>query len=135
VMAASYAALTAFTAADHLDTAALIVVLGVGGLGWGITFIATLDHLSGVVTERGAADVSGLFQTTLRVGGTLGVAVFSTIYFAHVPRSDVLTGTPAFAATTLTLALTATGAALAALLALRDRPTPGSELQSCGLRR
>jgi MFS family permease len=120
VLGASYATLSGLAAAGQHGTTELIIALGVGGLGWGVTFTATLAHLSAVVPHHGAADISGLFQTTLRVGGTLGVAVFGTVYFNHAPQPDPAAGTHAFATTTLALAITAAAAALAAAVALRD---------------
>jgi MFS family permease len=130
MMAVCYTALALLTTTGHHDTATMIVVLGVGGVGWGLTFSAILTHLSSSVDQRGAPDVSGLFQTTLRVGGTLGVAVFGTTYFANAPRPGLLTATHAFAVTALALALTATAAALAAVTVLRDHQPASGRNQS-----
>ena len=58
----------------------LMISLAVGGLGYGAAFSGTLSHLTSAVTDRHAADLSGMFNTTLQVGGAIGVAVFGTVY-------------------------------------------------------
>ncbi|MEU1201528.1 MFS transporter [Streptomyces sp. NPDC005813] len=67
-------------AAGAHSTAWLTALLAVGGIGYGAAFSGTLTHLTESVEARFAPDVSGLFNTTLQVGGTLGVAVFGTVY-------------------------------------------------------
>lgn len=67
-------------AAGAQSTVWLVVLLGIGGIGYGAAFSGTLTHLTESVEARFAPDVSGLFNTTLQVGGTLGVAVFGTVY-------------------------------------------------------
>jgi MFS family permease len=64
----------------------LVLLLAVGGLGYGAAFSGTLGHLTNAVDDRYAADVSGMFNTTLQVGGALGVAVFGTVYLDLADR-------------------------------------------------
>jgi hypothetical protein len=89
----------------------LVALLGLGGLGLGAMFSGNLAQLTGASAQRHAADLSGLFTTTTRIGGVLGVAVFGTLYLAVAD-----TGT-AFAITTGAMALTAALAGIAAAVA------------------
>jgi hypothetical protein len=93
------------------------VTLGVAGLGLGTTFIAMLSHLTGMVTSQRAADISGLFNTTTRVGGVIGTAVFGTVYLTLAPTpGKAIHG---FAAVNLMLAATAFAAGSLAALPIR----------------
>jgi hypothetical protein len=55
-------------------------ILAIAGLGYGAPFSGVLAHLTESVEDRYAPDISGLFNTTLQVGGTVGMAVFGTVY-------------------------------------------------------
>ncbi|MEV0085291.1 MFS transporter [Saccharopolyspora sp. NPDC050642] len=96
----------------------LIVLLGLGGLGYGAAFSATLDHLTSVVETRHAPDVSGLFNTTLQIGGAVGVAAFGAIYLDLAPASGPEAVT-AFSTVAFALAAAALAAAACAQLAIR----------------
>lgn len=111
LMAVAFAAL----AAGALDTVWLVVLLGIGGVGYGAAFSGTLAHLTESVEARYAPDVSGLFNTVLQVGGTLGVAVFGTVYLDLAARS----GAPqdAFGVTNAAMAALSVAAAVLVLLA------------------
>ncbi|MGX1885822.1 MFS transporter [Streptomyces sp. NPDC055287] len=100
----------------------LTVLLGIGGIGYGAAFSGTLAHLTESVEVRYAPDVSGLFNTTLQIGGTLGVAVFGTLYLDLAERS----GSPqhAFGATSAVLA--AVSAVAAVLILIAAKAVPGS---------
>ncbi|MFJ1748809.1 MFS transporter [Streptomyces sp. NPDC088116] len=113
LMAVSFAAV----AAGAQSTGWLIVLLGIGGIGYGAAFSGTLAHLTESVESRYAPDVSGLFNTTLQVGGTLGVAVFGTVYLDLAARS----GDPqdAFSTTSAVLAVVSVAASVLVLLAGR----------------
>nr|WP_169735413.1 MFS transporter [Actinokineospora inagensis] len=98
----------------------LVALLGVGGVGYGSAFSGTLAHLTDAVEPRHAPDVSGLFNTTLQVGGTLGVAAFGTVYLNLAgagPRH-------AFAVTSWALAALSITAAVLFHLANRAESTP-----------
>ena len=112
LMAVSFALI----AAGAQGTVSLIVLLGIGGIGYGSAFSGTLAHMTESVEARYAPDVSGLFNTTLQVGGTLGVAVFGTVYLDFAAN-----GTPqhAFALTNAVLAVMSVAAAALILLAGR----------------
>ncbi|MEU4346703.1 MFS transporter [Streptomyces sp. NPDC023838] len=110
-------------AAGAQGTGWLIVLLGIGGVGYGAAFSGTLARLTESVEARYAPDVSGLFNTTLQVGGTMGVAVFGTVYLGLVERS----GDPgdAFGMTNAILALVSLTAA--ALIALAGKAEAGKD--------
>jgi len=72
-----------------------------------------LDHLTAAATPRYAADISGVFTTSMQIAGAIGVASFGTLYLA-LTGTDAASATKAFAAVTTTFALaTLTAAALA----------------------
>jgi hypothetical protein len=71
-----------------------------------------LSHLT-AVDARYAADISGLFNTTMRAGGVVGVAIFGTVYLGLVPAPGRI-AIHGFAVVTLALAATALAAAVAA---------------------
>jgi MFS family permease len=111
VLAAGFAGLGASLLARDTSGALLMTLLGVSGLGLGMGFTGMLSHLTSSVTPEHAADVSGLFNTTTRVGGVVGTAAFGSLYLALVPAGSAAGhATRGFAVTTLALA----GAALAA---------------------
>jgi MFS family permease len=121
VLATSFGAIGGSLLAGTANGALLVTLLGTGGLGFGATFSGMLAHLTSAVTSRDAPDVSGLFNTILRVGGVLGVAIFGTIYLSLAGHAGRQAATHGFAIVTLTLAATALAAAAAAHLAIRSR--------------
>ncbi|MGW5277968.1 MFS transporter [Streptomyces collinus] len=105
-------------AAGLQSTGWLVLLLGIGGIGYGAAFSGTLAHLTESVEAAYASDVSGLFNTTLQVGGTMGVAVFGTVYLALTDH----TGTAHAAFGTTNAWLAAVSVAAAALMSLAGRP-------------
>lgn len=105
------------------DTSGILLMtpLGVTGLGLGTTFTGMLSQLTGSVTSEHAASLSGLFNTTTRVGGVIGTATVGTAYlaFAPVPGQAVR----GFATLNLALAVTALAAAGLAWLSVAHRTT------------
>jgi predicted MFS family arabinose efflux permease len=83
VIAASFAGM----AAGARSTAWLIFLLGISGFGYGAAWSGILERLTEAAGPRYAPDVSGLFNTTLQVGGTMGTAVFGTLYVALTAQS------------------------------------------------
>ncbi|GGX26817.1 MFS transporter [Streptomyces noursei] len=122
VLAAAFAGIAAALALGFADNEALLIaLLGLGGLGYGAAFSGTLTHLTSTVTGQYAADVSGLFNTTIQVGGSLGVAVFGTVYLDLAPAAGRTAAVPAF--TTITAALACTAVVAAAFAAWAIRPS------------
>jgi MFS family permease len=132
VLAAAFGCVATAMAIGLADNQVLLVVLlGLGGLGYGSAFSGTLTHLTATVPPQYAADLSGLFNTTLQVGGTLGVAVFGTLYLDFAPKPGHDLGVHAFGLLTTVLAFTVLAAAVLAALALRgqlaDRPSVAAQ--------
>jgi hypothetical protein len=110
LLAAAYVAISATMLARHHPAALLVALLGLGGLGLGTAFSATLAHVTKAATPRYAADMSGVFTTCLQVAGALGVAAFGTAYLGLLSGPGAATATHAFAVVTAGLALTALAA-------------------------
>ncbi|WP_229871623.1 MFS transporter [Streptomyces longisporoflavus] len=113
LMAVSFAGI----AAGLQTTAWLVLLLGIGGIGYGAAFSGTLAHLTESVEPEYAPDVSGLFNTTLQVGGTMGVAVFGTVYLALAEHTGTAHG--AFGTTNAVLAVVSVAASGLVFLAGR----------------
>jgi MFS family permease len=101
----------------------LVVLLAVAGLGYGAAFSGTLTHLTNSVEPEHAPDVSGMFNTTLQVGGTFGVAIFGTVYLNLAPNP----ASAQSAFTVITLAFAVTSLVAAALVRWAVRPTPAEQ--------
>jgi MFS family permease len=116
VLAVAFAAM----ASGVQGTVWLIILLGIAGIGYGGAFSGVLGHLTESVGPRYAPDVSGLFNTTLQVGGTMGTAVFGTVYLAFVARS---TPQDAFSRTNAMLAVVSVASSVLITLALKPNQT------------
>lgn len=99
--------------ACHVQRGPAEALLGLGGLGYGAAFSATLDHVTSIGETRHATDVSGLFNTILQIGGVVGVAVFGTVYLDLAPTSGAA-AVSAFSTVTFALAALALAAAASA---------------------
>jgi MFS family permease len=121
IMALAFAGIAASLLAGNTSGAGLMTLLGLAGFGLGTNFSGTLDHLTSVTPTRYAPDISGLFNTTSRIGGVIGVAVFGTAYLAIAPGTGRSAAVTAFTALTLAFAGTALIATVMACLAARRR--------------
>lgn len=117
LIAAAFAAM----AVGGQSTLWLIVLLGASGMGYGAAFGAVVAYLTESVGAEYAPDVSGLFNTTLQVGGATGVAVFSTVYLSGFARS---TARESFNTTNLALAAASIVSCLLIVLAARTKASP-----------
>ncbi|KAB2813234.1 MFS transporter [Pimelobacter simplex] len=114
-------------AADGTSTSFIplvVVAFAIGGVGYGSAFGGTMAHLTEHAGAGRAADVSGLFNTVLQVGGSVGVALFGTLYL--VTAADSVDR--AFTLTSLALAAASACASAAMVSATRigrtRPPTP-----------
>jgi MFS family permease len=121
IMALAFAGIAASLLAGSTGGTVLMTLLGLGGFGLGTTFSGSLDHLTSVAPKRYAPDISGLFNTTSRIGGVIGVAVFGTAYLGIAPGTGRPAAVTAFTAITLALAGTSLIATIMAWLAVRRR--------------
>lgn len=117
LLAAGFAAIGVSLYAGDTSGALLMTLLGVAGLGLGIGFTGMLSHLTGSVTSDEAAALSGLFNTTTRIGGVVGTAAFGAAYLTLVPGHG--TAVHGFALVNLALAASALVAAGLAGLSVR----------------
>ncbi|WP_438490064.1 MFS transporter [Streptomyces sp. S186] len=108
----------------------LTTLLGLGGLGYGAAFSSTLTHLTSTVEDKHAPDMSGLFNTTLQVGGVLGVALFGTVYLDLAPNGGHAAAMHGFMVITLMLGAVGFAAAFLSRLAVRSKPTAPSPVSS-----
>ncbi|MBC3840876.1 MFS transporter [Streptacidiphilus sp. 4-A2] len=123
LLALAFAGIGLGLRAGSTSGALLVLLLGIGGLGYGAAFSGMLSHLTGSVEDRYAPDMSGLFNTTLQVGGVFGVAVFGTVYLNLAPNGGHDAAVHGFMVTTFTLAAVGLVAAVLARLALASAPT------------
>ncbi|MCQ4085178.1 MFS transporter [Streptomyces sp. RB6PN25] len=123
VLAIAFAGISAGLLAGTTSGVLLTALLGLGGLGYGAAFSGTLAHLTSSVEDRYAADTSGLFNTTLQVGGVLGVAAFGTVYLDLVPHGGRAAAVHGFTVVTLTLGAVALVAAVVCRLAITSKPS------------
>jgi len=123
ILATAYLAITATMLAGHHPTAVLVALLGAGGLGLGTSFSAMLEHLTRAATPHYAADISGVFTTSLQVAGAMGVAAFGTAYLGLLGGLGAGAPTHAFAIVTAAFAVTALIAGAMAYRATHARAT------------
>lgn len=105
--------------ATRAEGAVLLALLGVGGLGLGMSFRGLVGHLTEAVPTRFAPDISGLIATVAQLSGVAGVATFGTAYLALAPDPGRDAAMDAFAVVTAAFAVTALAAAGAAWRATR----------------
>jgi Major Facilitator Superfamily len=110
LLALAYLAISAVMFGGDHPLGLLVLILGLGALGLGTSFSAMLNHLTRAATPRYAADISGVFTTSLQVAGAVGVAAFGTAYLG-------LIGGPGAGAASHALALVSSAFAITALLA------------------
>lgn len=122
LMAVAYAAIAVDTLTDPGADPGLIVLLGLGGLGFGISTTALLDHLTGVVSGGAAAEISGLYNTNSQLASVAGVACFGTLYLALAGPGGPASAIEAFAIVSLAFAATTLVAAGAAHRAVSSAP-------------
>jgi hypothetical protein len=111
----------------------LVSIFAAGGLGLGINFSAILGHLTTVVPEGYAPDISVVTATTAAIGGALGVATFGSLYLG-LDHAGPGAATHAFAIVSVTFAATALSAWLSAKPAAAERVRLASTRQVAELR-
>jgi hypothetical protein len=104
-----------------------------GGLGLGTTFSSILVHLTSAATPRYAADISGVFTTSLQIAGAVGVAAFGSLYLSRITGPGRLPASAAFGVVTAAFALAALAAGATAYRATRPAP-PGERTEPRGAR-
>ncbi|MGY4919948.1 MFS transporter [Streptomyces sp. 900116325] len=82
LLTACYAAVSVYLLAGHRTGPGLLTLLGVGGLGLGISSNALIDCMTSVTDARYATDLSGVISTNAQLSGALGVAALGAGYLA-----------------------------------------------------
>ncbi|MEU6587219.1 MFS transporter [Nocardia sp. NPDC046763] len=120
VVVLAYLGLSAMLFADSRSPGLMVALLAVGGLGLGASYSGMVVHLTTTATPRHAADISGVFMTSLQIAGAIGVAAFGAFYLNLTTRH---TTDPSrqFAFVCVTFAVTALLGAAAARFATRAR--------------
>src|SRR5205823_3060550 len=126
ILAGSYVSIAASMLSGSHSEALLLALLAVGGLGLGTIFSSILVHLTTAATPRYAADISGVFTTTLQIAGAVGVAGFGTLYLSQVTGSGTLAAAHALGLVTTAFALTALVAGVTAYRATHARGAASS---------
>ena len=107
ILACAYTAIWVYLVVGGRTGPTLLVLLGIGGFGLGISSNSLIGTMTSALPRRYAADLSGVISTNAQLSGALGVAVASTCY------ESLRTGLPAADAFASVLA----GFALLAVLA------------------
>jgi MFS family permease len=119
VLTVGYAAVSVSASLGVQDGALLLVLLGFGGLGLGVSSNSLISHLTSVVPTRYAPDLSGVISTNAQLAGAIGVAVFGTFYSGLTEQPGTHFATLAFTVVTGVFALLSLVAAGAAYQATR----------------
>jgi hypothetical protein len=116
-----------------------MTLLGLGGLGLGVQFSALIAHLTKIVPNEYAPDISGVSTTAIQIGGAIGVAAFGTLYLSLNAHPGIHHATHAFALTTAafaTVALLSTASAYRSThqptASHRSKPRPSGALPAEG---
>jgi len=126
ITAAAFAG-TALASAAHAGTGVLSLILGVGGLGFGLLQTAMTSQLTSTVPKERAPDLSGVLATSSPLCAVIGIATFGSAYIALAAPGGAEAATRAFAIVNAGLALTTVAGVLASLRAIgaaRAEPTP-----------
>src|SRR5260370_22548680 len=105
ILAAAYAGLSVGMLTGERPAALLLALLAVGGLGLGTAFRSIPLRLTTAATPRYAADISGVFTTSLQIAGSIGVAAFGSLYLAQATSPGPAAATRAFGIVTPTFPL------------------------------
>lgn len=114
LMAGSYLAMATGLGSGEALSPALVVLLGLGGLGFGVNTAALLSHLTRAVARANAPDISGVYQTTGQLAGVIAVAGFGALYLALTREPGLPAAAHAFSAVCAAFAVTAGVAAASA---------------------
>ncbi|MEU3712139.1 MFS transporter [Streptomyces catenulae] len=117
VLAGGYTAVWLYLVTGHRTGPALFLLLGIGGLGLGISSNALIARMTFALPDRYAADLSGVISTNAQLCGALGVATLGGGYLHLTDGGSASATTSAHALE----AVLATAAALAALSAPASR--------------
>jgi MFS family permease len=116
IMCVVYAAASAWTAAGNRLDAVLVILLALGGFGWGICSTAIVSQLAAAAGTQAPA-MSGLLATLVPLGAAVGIATFGGLYLTLA--TNAAAAPHAFASVLAAFAVSAGVATLAAMRALQ----------------
>jgi len=125
ILAAAYASISASMLTGVRPEALLLGLLALGGFGIGTSFSSILVHLTAAATPRYAADISGVFSTSVQIAGAVGVAAFGTLYLSQTGHPGPVAASHAFGVVTAVFAFVALIAGGAGYRATRQPPAAG----------
>ncbi|MFF9478931.1 MFS transporter [Streptomyces sp. NPDC014733] len=123
VLAGGYTAVWLYLVTGHRTGPALFLLLGIGGLGLGISSNALIARMTFALPDRYAADLSGVISTNAQLCGALGVATLGAGYL-HLTDGGAASATASAHALQTVLAASAVLAALSAPAAHRGAHRP-----------
>ncbi|MER6146174.1 MFS transporter [Streptomyces sparsogenes] len=82
ILATGYTTIWVYLATGHRAGPGLLVLLGIGGLGLGISSNALIGQMTFALQDRHAADLSGVISTNAQLWGALGVAALGGGYLS-----------------------------------------------------
>jgi predicted MFS family arabinose efflux permease len=124
VLAAAYGSISASMLTGEHPEALLLGLLALGGVGLGTNFSSILVHLTASATPRYAADISGVFSTSLQIAGAIGVAAFGTLYLSQTTHPGSVAASHGFGVVTAAFAFVALIAGATAYRATHQPPQP-----------
>jgi predicted MFS family arabinose efflux permease len=125
ILAVAYGSISASMLTGIHPEALLLGLLALGGLGLGTTFSSILVHLTASATPRYAADISGVFSTSLQIAGAIGVAAFGTLYLSQAAHPGPVAASHAFGVVTAVFAFVTLIAGATAYRATHHRVAAG----------
>jgi hypothetical protein len=128
--AAGFVAAAARLGGGGEPDAVLLAVLGVAGVGFGLTLSPLLAHALVNVPPASAPDASGMFTTVMQLAQVVGVAVFGAVFFAVTGNGGLAASAHAIDRTLLSLALLMTVAVATAALLTRTVLTARRALEA-----
>ncbi|MFJ9420068.1 MFS transporter [Streptomyces sp. NPDC101227] len=88
VLAVGYVAIWVCLLAGGRSGPLMFVLLGLGGLGLGISSNSLISAMTFALPERYAADLSGVISTNAQLAGALGVATLGGVYLSFAERGS-----------------------------------------------
>ncbi|MFD9815051.1 MFS transporter [Streptomyces sp. NPDC059080] len=128
VLAGGYAAVWLYLVTGHRTGPPLFLLLGIGGLGLGISSNSLIARMTFVLPDRYAADLSGVISTNAQLCGALGVATLGGGYL-HLTDGGSASATASAHALQAVLATSAVLAVLSALASQRGGRTRPTEAE------
>ncbi|MFB7631955.1 MFS transporter [Streptomyces sp. NPDC056149] len=123
ILASGYAAVWLYLATGHRTGPLLFVLLGIGGLGLGLSSNSLIGQMTFTLPDRYAADLSGVISTNAQLCGALGVAALGGGYLFLAGDGTAAPSALALQAVLGTSVALSVFAAVAATLARRTRAT------------